>query len=187
MWATITAGLGLLVGFVVWQSIQRGEPLIPLTLFRHRDFALANAGIALTSFAVIAAVVPLMFYLQEIRGLSATQAALTTTTMAVATGVLAPIVGRLVDRVHPRTVVGPGFTMLTIALVWLSIEMTTETPVWRLMLPLTLMGAAGRSHGNRWRSSHLGHCRMTLPVRVQPSTTAFANSVPYSVAQASPH
>jgi len=143
VWATIAAGLGLLVGFVVWQSIQRREPLIPLTLFRHRDFTLANAGIALTSFAVIAAVVPLMFYLQEIRGLSATRAALATTTMAVATGVLAPIVGRLVDRVHPRTIVGPGFTMLTIALVWLSLEMTTETAVWRLMLPLTLIGAAG--------------------------------------------
>lgn len=143
IWGAIAAGLGLLVGFVVWQSIQRHEPLVPLTLFRHRDFSLSNAGIALTSFAVIASAVPLMFYLQEICGLSATRAALVTTPMAIATGILAPIVGRLVDRVHPRAIVGPGFAMLTIALIWLSLEMTPDTPVWRLMLPLTVMGAAG--------------------------------------------
>jgi EmrB/QacA subfamily drug resistance transporter len=143
IWGLIFGGLALLAVFVVWQSVQPHEPLVPLTLFRHRDFGLSNVGIALTSFAVVAFAVPLMFYLQDTRGLSATQAALLTLPMAIATGVLAPIVGMLVDRVHPRAIVAPGFAAMALALGWLALEMNPSTPVWRLTLPLTVSGAAG--------------------------------------------
>jgi hypothetical protein len=60
--------------------------------------------------------------------------------MAIATGVLAPFVGKIVDRSHPRPVIGFGFAVLAIAMTWLSIEMTPTTPIWRLVLPLTAMG-----------------------------------------------
>lgn len=143
IWGVTAGGLALLVAFVVWQSVQRNEPLIPLTLFRHRDFCLSNAGIALISFAVVASAVPLMFYLQQVCGLSPTRSALLITPTAIATGVLAPIVGRIVDRAHARPLIGFGFAMLAVALVWLSLEMTPTTPVWRLVLPLTMIGTAG--------------------------------------------
>ncbi|MGE2724112.1 DHA2 family efflux MFS transporter permease subunit [Mycolicibacterium pulveris] len=143
IWVCLIGGLVLLAVFAIWQSVQPHEPLVPLKLFRHRDFGLANVGIALTSFAVVAFVVPLMFYLQEVRGLSATHAALVTVPMAVSTGLVAPVAGRLVDRVHPRVIVGPGFAAMAVALVWLALEMAPTIPVWRLMLPLTVIGAAG--------------------------------------------
>ncbi|VEG38118.1 EmrB/QacA family drug resistance transporter [Mycolicibacterium flavescens] len=142
-WAAIAGGCAFLAGFVLWQSIQRSEPLVPLDLFRHRDFALSNLGIALISFTIVAFAVPLMFYLQDVRGMTATHAGLVTAPMAVATGVLAPIVGRLVDRVAPRSIVCPGFTLTAVALVWLALEMNQSAPVWRMTLPLMLIGAAG--------------------------------------------
>jgi EmrB/QacA subfamily drug resistance transporter len=140
IWATIAAGLALLAGFVYWQSVNTGEPLIPLRMFRDNDFSLSNVGIAVIAFAVTAMIVPVMFYAQAVCGLSPTRAALLTAPMAIASGVLAPIVGKLVDRVPPRPIVGFGFSALAIALTWLSFEMTTTTPIWRLVLPLTLMG-----------------------------------------------
>ncbi len=173
IWGAIAAGLGLVVAFVCWQSIQRLDPLIPLTLFRHRDFGLSNAGIALTSFAVVAFTVPLMFYLQEVCGLSATRSALVITPMAVATGVLAPVVGRLVDRVHPRAIIAPGFAMMTIALVWLSLEMDPETPVWRLVLPLTMIGAAGAF---TWEPLAVTASR-TLPLDLAGAGSAVYNTI----------
>ncbi|MGE2720052.1 DHA2 family efflux MFS transporter permease subunit [Mycolicibacterium celeriflavum] len=142
-WAAIAGGCAFLAGFVLWQSIQRSEPLVPLELFRRRDFALSNVGIALISFTIVAFAVPLMFYLQDVRGMPATHAGLVTAPMAVATGVLAPIVGRLVDRVAPRSIVCPGFTLTAVALVWLALEMNQSAPIWRITLPLTLIGAAG--------------------------------------------
>lgn len=143
IWGTIAGGVVLLAAFVLWQAVQRREPLIPLTMFSHRNFVLSNAGIALVSFAFVAYAVPLMFYLQEVCGLHAARAALLVTPTAAATGLLAPVVGRIVDRAPPRRIVGFGFAMLSIALLWLALEMTPTTPVWRLALPLTLLGAAG--------------------------------------------
>ena len=140
IWAMIAGGLVVMAVFVYWQSVNRNEPLIPLGIFADRDFSLANLGIAVIGFSVTAMILPVMFYAQGVAGLTPTRAALLTAPQAVATGVLAPFVGRLVDRAHPRPIIGFGFSVLSIAMLWLSVEMTPTTPIWRLMLPLLVMG-----------------------------------------------
>lgn len=140
IWALIVGGIGLLAAFVYWQAVTAGEPLVPLHIFRDLDFGLANVGVAVIGFAATAMVLPVMFYAQAVCGMSPTRSALLTAPMAIASGVLAPLVGKIVDRAHPRTVVGFGFSVLAIALTWLSIEMTPVTPVWRLVLPFAAVG-----------------------------------------------
>jgi EmrB/QacA subfamily drug resistance transporter len=142
IWGLIAAGIATFAGFVYWQAVNKNEPLIPLRIFRDRNFSLANAGGAVIGFVITAFIVPVMFFAQAICGLTPTQSALLTAPMAVMTGVLAPFVGRLVDRIHPRPIVGFGFSMMAISLTWLSIEMTPTTPIWRLVLPLTGLGIA---------------------------------------------
>lgn len=142
IWLMIVAGLAFMGAFVYWQAVNTNEPLIPLRMFADRNFSLANAGGAVIGFVITAFIVPVMFFAQAVCGLSPTQSALLTAPMAVATGVLAPFVGRLVDRSHPRPVVGFGFSVLAIALTWLSAEMAPSTPIWRLILPLTALGVA---------------------------------------------
>ncbi len=140
IWAVIVAGIGFFAAFVYWQSINRNEPLIPLEIFADRDFSLSNLGVAVIGFVVTAMVLPVMFYAQVVCGLTPTRSALLVAPMAVASGVLAPFVGRIVDSTHPRPIVGFGFSVLAVALTWLSIEMTPTTAIWRLVLPLTAMG-----------------------------------------------
>ena len=140
IWALIAIGVAVMAAFLYWQSINTGEPLIPLSIFGDRDFSMSNVGVATIGFVATAMILPLMFYAQAVCGMSPTEAALLTAPMAVATGVLAPFVGRIVDRSQPRPVVGFGFSVMAIGLTWLSIEMTPMTPVWRLVLPLTAMG-----------------------------------------------
>ncbi len=140
IWGMLMAGVAAMVGFVYWQAVNPREPLIPLKIFRDNDFSMSNVGIAVIGFAVTAMIVPVMFYAQAVCGLSPTRSALLTAPMAVATGVLAPFVGKLVDRAHPRPIVGFGFSAVAVALTWLSIEMTPTTPIWRLLLPFALMG-----------------------------------------------
>lgn len=141
IWAMITGGVAVMALFVWWQSVNRHEPLIPLRIFADRDFSLANVGIATIGFAVTAMILPVMFYAQAVCALTPTRAALLTAPMAVTTGVLAPMVGRIVDNSHPRSIVGFGFSVVAIALTWLAVEMTPTTPIWRLLLPLGAMGA----------------------------------------------
>ncbi len=140
IWAVIVAGIGFFTAFVYWQSINRNEPLIPLQMFADRDFSLSNIGVAVIGFVVTAMMLPVMFYAQVVCGLSPTRSALLIAPMAVSSGVLAPFVGQLTDRVHPRPILGFGFSVVAIALTWLSIDMTPTTPIWRLVLALTAMG-----------------------------------------------
>jgi EmrB/QacA subfamily drug resistance transporter len=140
IWVLVVAGAAFLAVFVYWQKVNTGEPLIPLHIFGDRDFSLANLGVAVIGFAATAMVLPVMFYAQAVCGLSPTRSALLTAPMAIAAGLLAPLVGKVVDRAHPRSVVGFGFSVLAISLTWLSIEMTATTAVWRLLLPFTAIG-----------------------------------------------
>lgn len=140
IWAAIIVGMAFLASFVYWQSVNRDESLIPLRIFRDTDFSMSNLGIAVIGFAVTALVVPLMFYAQGVCGLSPTRSALLLAPMAISSGVLAPFVGRIVDRTHPQPIVGFGFSAVAIALTWLSVELTPTTPIWRLVLPIIVVG-----------------------------------------------
>jgi hypothetical protein len=84
----------------------------------------------------------LMFYAQAVCGLSPTRSALLISPMAIISGLLAPFVGKIVDRAHPLPVVGFGFSMLAIGLTWLSVAMTASAPIWELVLPFIVLGVA---------------------------------------------
>jgi EmrB/QacA subfamily drug resistance transporter len=140
IWALIIFGLVVLAAFVYWQHVNSGEPLLPLALFRDRNFSLANVAITTVGFAVTAMAFPLMLYAQNVQGLSPTRSALLFVPMAVLSGALAPFVGRLADRVHPRYVGGIGLVCVPVSLVWLSGVMHPQEAIWQLVLPLCLLG-----------------------------------------------
>jgi EmrB/QacA subfamily drug resistance transporter len=146
IWGPITVWMLIIVGVVVlglflWQqAVTKSEPLVPLRLFRDRNFAAANLGIAAVGFTVTSMTLPLMFYIQLARGLTPTQSALILVPMAVLAGVLAPFAGRLLDRVDPRVILLPGLILVGLSLVWYAILMTPDTPIWMLLLPSAVMG-----------------------------------------------
>jgi EmrB/QacA subfamily drug resistance transporter len=137
-------GLGVVVlgVFIWWQSRIRTEPLVPLALFRDRNFSMSNIAISAVGFAITAMAFPFMLYAQVVRGLSPTQAALLLVPMAVLSGALAPVAGQLIDRVHPRAVTSFGLLACSVSLFWLSRVTTPDTAVWELLLPMALMGIA---------------------------------------------
>ncbi len=140
IWAVIVAGVGFMSKFVYWQAVNTREPLIPLDIFRDRNFSLCNAGVTVTAFATTAMMLPLTFYAQTVCGLSPSRSALLIAPMAIAGGVLAPFVGMIVDRTHPLPVLGFGFSMLAIGMTWLSFQMEPDTPIWRLVLAFSMVG-----------------------------------------------
>ncbi|WP_168700233.1 DHA2 family efflux MFS transporter permease subunit [Gordonia paraffinivorans] len=142
IWALIVAGVAFCGAFVWWQSRIRTEPLLPLSLFRDRNFSLATVGIASMGFAMSAMMIPLTFFLQLVGGMSPTESAVVMVPMAILTGILAPIVGRMVDRVHPRAIVSTGLALSAVSIGWLGAICRPETPVWQIVAPLCLMGIA---------------------------------------------
>lgn len=133
-------GLVLLGVFVWWQSRIRTEPLVPLGLFRDRNFSVSNVAISAVGFTITSMIVPFMLFLQVVRGMTPTQAALVTAPQSIAGAVLAPLAGRLVDRVHPRTLAGIGIAGMAAALAVVSRLMTPSTPLWQIMTALAVAG-----------------------------------------------
>ncbi|SOC51519.1 drug resistance transporter, EmrB/QacA subfamily [Ornithinimicrobium cerasi] len=138
----IGTGLALLVVFTLWQARNPGEPLVPLGLFRDRNFSLATTAITTMGFTATAHIFPLMLWLQGARGLSPTTAALILAPSSVLALVLAPVAGRLTDRVHPRLLVGAGTLLLAAGLLLLSLAMTPDAPLWRAVAGVVVLGLA---------------------------------------------
>ncbi len=140
VWTMIVGGIVVFATFVLWQARNTQEPLVPLHLFRDRNFSLANVAITVMGFSITSVAIPLMLWAQLVRGYSPTQAALLLAPMAVMTIALARFVGGLTDRVHPRNIVSLGFLALFVSLVWLVQGVTPDAPIWEVVLPMALFG-----------------------------------------------
>ncbi|KQQ94681.1 multidrug MFS transporter [Leifsonia sp. Leaf325] len=140
VWGLIIVGIAFLAAFIVWQHFNKDEPLLPLDLFKDRNFALSNAAITVVGLAIVAMPLPLAFYYQVARGLEPTQAALMLIPMAVVSGVMAPFVGRLTDRVDPKWIAFTGFTIVALALAWYALIITPDIELWILLIPAAFLG-----------------------------------------------
>jgi EmrB/QacA subfamily drug resistance transporter len=142
VWSLIIGGLVVLAIFVVWQAFNKGEPLLPLGLFRDRNFSLANAAITTVGFTITCMSLPLVFFYQTVRGLTPTESALMLVPMALLSGALAPFVGRLVDRINPRNIAVVGMLLLATSLFWYSSLLSPDIAIGWLLLPSAVMGLA---------------------------------------------
>jgi EmrB/QacA subfamily drug resistance transporter len=136
----IIAGIAVLAVFVLWQAVNPREPLMPLSLFRDRNFSVANVGIAMMGATVLTFAIPSTLFFQQVMGMTPTQAALMTAPSAVLSLVLAPVVGRWMTAHDPRPLAVGGFLALTGGLLWLSLLMEPDASVVMLLLPFVLVG-----------------------------------------------
>jgi len=143
VWGMIIAGIVVLVGFVVWQAFNKGEPLMPLKLFRDRNFSLANLAISTVGFTVTSMSLPLIFFAQLVLGFTPTQSALLMVPMAIVVIPLSPFVGRMADRVHPRYLSFFGLFVMAGGLLWYSAWLDPNVDLWpRLLIPSVVLGIA---------------------------------------------
>jgi EmrB/QacA subfamily drug resistance transporter len=111
----IGAGAVLIVLFIIWERFQT-EPLVPLSLFADRNFAVANWISAAISFGMLSMFLPFTIYLQSARGFSALAAGLTLAPMSLTSMVTAPFAGRFADRVGGKYILMAGISLFTIGM-----------------------------------------------------------------------
>ena len=101
VWGSLIAGVVLFAAFLLHES-RSPAPMLPLGLFAHRNFSVANAqtlamygGISLLFFF-------LTIYLQQVAGFSAFKAGLISLVPTVVMFTLSRRIGKLSDRYGPR-------------------------------------------------------------------------------------
>ena len=140
VWSLIIAGVVVLALFVWQQSRTRAEALVPLELFRDRNFSTSNVAIAAIGCSITAMSLPMMFFFQLARGLTPTQAALLTVPTAVLSGVLSPLAGMLLVRVDPRVLLVPSLLLVGGGQFWYAAMMNGTTDVLMFLWPAALIG-----------------------------------------------
>ncbi|WP_062072988.1 DHA2 family efflux MFS transporter permease subunit [Demequina sediminicola] len=142
IWIMIAVGVVVLAVFLWWQRRNTQEPLVPLSLFRDRNFAVSATAISTVGFATTAMFIPVIYFYQVAMGMSPTQSALMSVPTAIASIVLAPVAGKLTDRVHPRLLVVPAMLVNAIAMVSYLWLMTPDTSIAVLLIPPLCIGVA---------------------------------------------
>src|SRR5207248_1948465 len=75
-------GLVCLVGFLIWET-KREQPLIDLSLFKGRMFAVGNAAVFVFGGVFMAPLIFLPLYMMRVQGVSETRAGLAMVPMVV--------------------------------------------------------------------------------------------------------
>jgi predicted MFS family arabinose efflux permease len=116
--AALALGIVALVLFVVVEARSRA-PMVPLGLFRSRDFSGANLVTLLLYFALGGALFFLPFNLIRAHGYSATAAGASLLPFSILMGTLSPTAGALATRFGARLVltVGPALAAFGLALL----------------------------------------------------------------------
>lgn len=135
----IGLGVVLMVVFVIWERYQR-EPLMPLSLFKERNFAVANWISAAISFGMLSTFLPFTIYLQSARGFSALVAGLTMAPMSVTSMFTAPIAGRLADRVGGKYILMTGIALFTIGISGLVLVAGPDSTWINFLVPAVVAG-----------------------------------------------
>jgi EmrB/QacA subfamily drug resistance transporter len=139
---SFVAAAVLLGSFVILELRQR-VPMLDLTLFRNGTFAGANVVILMVGLAMFGVFFFVSLYMQNILGFSAVQAGAAFLPMTVLIILVAPIAGKLSDRIGSRWLMTGGMTLLGIQLLYYS-TLGTGANFWDL-LPALLIGGVGMS------------------------------------------
>ncbi|HEX7300147.1 MAG TPA: DHA2 family efflux MFS transporter permease subunit [Solirubrobacteraceae bacterium] len=101
------AGLVLLVAFLAHEA-RTPHPMLPLGLFRRRNFAFGNLETLAMYGGLGAVLFFLVLFLQQVAGYDALQAGMATLPITLVMFVLSRYAGRLADRYGPRWFMGGG-------------------------------------------------------------------------------
>ncbi|MBS3179756.1 MULTISPECIES: MFS transporter [unclassified Pseudoclavibacter] len=152
--------LGLLsfAGFLFWQA-RAPQPMLPLGLFRIRNFWAGNIATVFIYAALSLGGFVLAIYLQQVAGFSATFAALATLPTSIANVALSSWFGSLSGRFGPRLFMTVGPILAGVGTLMYS-GLGSEVNYWTQVLPGVVVFSLG------------------LSMTVAPLTSAILGSVP---------
>jgi EmrB/QacA subfamily drug resistance transporter len=144
--ARVLASLGVaavLLPILLLRSARHRAPVIDLTLFRTRSFAVANAGMFVFSSAFYALLLAGVLFLTQVWDYSILEAGFAITPGPLMAALAAPPGGRLSDRYGQRVVAVPGALLFAAGAGLLALNMDSTPDYVAEYLPAQILTGAG--------------------------------------------
>ena len=139
----IGIGVALLALFLFVQArTQDQEPLVPFSLFRDRNFSLMNWVSGAVSIGMMGIFLPFTIYLQSALGFSALKAGLTMAPASIVSMFVAPVAGRLTDRIGGKYILLVGLLFFAGGMGLTSAIATTHS-TWQDFVPTLALAGFG--------------------------------------------
>ncbi len=135
----LVLGVVLLAAFLGWETVAP-EPMVPLSLFRSRVFSAAAGTQFLMAASIFATAYVTSQYFQISRGDSPLGTGLRFLPWTMTPLLIAPVAGKLVDRVGARAIAAPGLVLQAVGFVWLLHEAHTHASYGAFVAPFVLAG-----------------------------------------------
>ncbi|QBQ96215.1 DHA2 family efflux MFS transporter permease subunit [Paraburkholderia pallida] len=123
---------------LAWEATEK-EPVVDLSLFRDRNFALGALIISFGFMAFFGSVVIFPLWLQTVMGYTAGIAGLATAPVGLLALVLSPLIGRNMHRLDLRMVACLAFIVFAFVSLWNS-TFTLDVPFSTVILPRLVQG-----------------------------------------------
>ncbi|MCP5024758.1 MAG: MFS transporter [Actinomycetia bacterium] len=142
---TVTAlVLGPLLGLLlVRRSAHHPVPVIDLALFRLRSFTVGNVVVLLFMAGFSAMILNNILFLSRVWGYSQAGAGLGITPSPLTAALVAPIAGRVADKIGTRVLIVPGIGLFILGLLFLTFGVGTEARYWTHWFPAALCFGTG--------------------------------------------
>jgi DHA2 family multidrug resistance protein len=136
---TVIAAIAF-VAWIIWE-ITEEHPVVDLSLFRHRNFALGTVAFCLGYAVFFANILLLPLWLQTNVGYTATWAGLVSAPSGVVAVVLTPPLTRVMGRVDARWMATVAFVAFAIS-YFMRAGYTADAGFWDFVMPLLVQGVA---------------------------------------------
>jgi MFS family permease len=137
----LAVGVAGLVGFALWEK-RSAHPMVPLALFRDRNFSGTSFSIVLLSFTAGGLLLALTQYLQFVLGYSPLKAGLALVPYAVAAMVFNGLGATLGKKLADRTLIVIGLAVIALSFGILS-QVSASSGYGLLIAGLLVMGVGG--------------------------------------------
>jgi DHA2 family multidrug resistance protein len=126
--------------FIIWELTEK-NPVVDLTLFRHRNFLFGTIAFCLGYAVFFANVLLLPLWLQTNIGYTATWAGLVAAPSGVVAVLLTPVAARFMSRVDARWMATIAFGAFAIS-YFQRAGYTSDAGFWDFVMPLLIQGVA---------------------------------------------
>ncbi len=127
-----------LTGFI-WRELRSDEPILDLTVFKDRNFAVGTICIAMVGLGFNSSMLLLALYTQKLLGYDAWNSGIVLAPGGLGTMIALLISGRLVSRVDQRLMLVGGCLLNAFACIQMT-GLTLEMDYWSLAWPRFLQG-----------------------------------------------